>query len=82
MSWNYRVVHETEAVPGPDETEIEDIYTIREVFYDDDHKPELWSAEPCSPQGDNLASLREDLGHMLMALEQDVLEESELPHAE
>lgn len=79
MSWNYRVVHETEAISGPDEIEIEDVFTIREIYYDANGEPEMWSADPCSPQGDNLASLREDIDHMLRALDQPVIEITDLP---
>lgn len=79
LSWNYRVVREVCPVPGSEETE--NIFTVREVFYDDDGKPELWSAEPCSPQGQTHDELRTDLGYMLMALEQPVIEMADLPGA-
>ncbi len=74
--WNYRVVREVCPIPG-DETE--DVFTIREVFYDDDNKPEMWSSDPCGPQGQTHDEIRSDLGFMMLALEQPVIEMSDLP---
>jgi hypothetical protein len=71
MSWNYRVVREV--------ADDEDVFTVREVFYDDDGKPEYWS-DACSPQGETHDGLRADLGYMLMALEQPVVEMDDLPN--
>lgn len=41
MSWNYRVVHKTRQARGTDE--VVDLYSIREVYYDDDGKPNGWA---------------------------------------
>lgn len=80
LGWNYRVVREVCTLPADLGTE--DVFTLREVFYDNGGKPELWSAEPCHPQGETLDDLRADVGYMMKALEQSVIEMADLPHAE
>ena len=80
MSWNYRVVREVIALPS--DLEAEEVFTIREVYYDKKDQPELWSTEPCSPQGNGRDDLRSDLTHMLLALEQPVIEMEDLPNGE
>lgn len=80
LSWNYRVVREVCTLPADLGTE--DVFTLREVFYDDEGKPELWSSDPCHPQGETLDDIRADLNYMLVALEAPVLEMADLPGVE
>lgn len=77
MSWNYRVVRESVPVLGTSESE--DVFTIREIYYDDDGRPELWSSDACHPQGETFNELCDDLGFMFRALGEPVLEMADLP---
>lgn len=68
--WNHRVfkyVH-----PEGDEE-----YTVREVYYDDDGKPELYSAEPQPPCGPTLEDLIVELGRMQVACAKPILTEAD-----
>ncbi len=63
MSWNYRVMKETDGCLG-----------IHEVYYNDvTGKPEGWT-ERAFVIGDDLDELRSALAMMLAALEKDVLD--------
>jgi len=59
--WNYRFCVET--VPdGLGGTE--DVWTVREVYYDDDGKANGVTAEPIHAQSDTWAGLVDELGRM------------------
>jgi len=67
MSWNYRFCCET--VPdGLGDTE--DVWTVREVYYDDEGKVNGFSADPTWPQGSTWIELADDLGRMNSAMGQ------------
>lgn len=64
--WNYRVMKSY--VSG------ETYYAIHEVYYDDAGEPHSWTEDAIDPVGDTLDELRNELLHMLVALERDVFE--------
>lgn len=69
MTWNHRVMkHEEDGVT---------LYTIREVFYEDDGGIS-WTAEPIHPQGETLGELQSEVEMMLTAFTRSVLDEGEL----
>ena len=72
MTWNYRVIHE-KIILGDYE---EDVYTIHEVYYDEEGNPELTTESACYPQGETLDELREDMEFYRRALSKPVLEMS------
>lgn len=67
MSWNYRAVVE--------HCGDEDVYTLREVYYDAAGNINGWSPSPAEPHGDSLDELRADLERMRAALDKPALEE-------
>jgi hypothetical protein len=56
--WNYRVTREQ--VTNPDGT-TEPFYALREVYYDDDGKPNAWGKEPATFAGDTPGEVIESL---------------------
>jgi hypothetical protein len=66
MFWNYRIIKRIH----DDGTEL---FAIHEVYYNDDGKPELVTEDPCEPQGETLAELKEDFEWYQKALEHPVL---------
>jgi hypothetical protein len=73
MTWNHRIIREKAT---PEETEVsgeEHYYTIREVYYDDDGKPELVTMEGDAPWGTTVDELKQDVEWYRKALEQPVL---------
>lgn len=65
-TWNYRIMVDADGN-----------YTFREVYYNEEKAIEGWTEE-CSPFGENLEELTNDLNYMLKALAQDVIIESDL----
>jgi len=67
--WNYRIIrrHHKEI-----DTET---FQIHEVYYDDEHQVESWTAGPIDPTGETLLELKGDVELMLKAFEQPVLVE-------
>lgn len=55
--WNYRITRET----FPDG---EHMFAIREVYYDDDGKPNGWTKEPIAAVGDTAIEVLDTLGRM------------------
>ncbi len=73
MVWNHRVIREAFT---PEEAEFEDeefFYTIREVFYFEDGKPELVTMKGDAPWGTTLEELQQDIEWFSKALGQPVL---------
>jgi hypothetical protein len=64
--WTYRVIQK------------EGAYAIYEVYYDDQGTVEAWTESPVAAIGETLEELRQDLEWQLEALDEPVLEESEL----
>jgi len=74
VTWNHRIVREKNT---PEEAEVsgeEYYYTIREVYYDDDGKPELVSLEGDAPFGTTLEELKQDVERFAKALKYLVLD--------
>ena len=65
-TWNYRIMINEDGH-----------YSIREVFYDAEKKIEGWTDE-CSPFGENLEELTNDMNYMMQALQREILVESEI----
>lgn len=63
MTWNHRVMRYADGSLG-----------IHEVFYNDDGNPVSWTEEAIGVAGDNLEELREELTHMLRALDKPILD--------
>lgn len=64
--WNYRVT--VQNVHG------EEVWAVRELYYDADGKVHMWSQNPDHPQGETLAGLRDDLARYADALNHPVLD--------
>lgn len=74
MSWNYRLIHMDVSHPN------EPWYELHEVYYDDNGKPKLWTANAAKVHGSSKAEVIHDL--LLMAFDahrRPVLKESKLP---
>ena len=65
-TWNYRIM-----VNGDGH------FSIREVFYGDNKDIEGWTDE-CSPFGETLDELTNDINYMMQAFQRDILIESEI----
>lgn len=69
MDWNYRVV-----LDASDEDAPEDIlFTIREVFYDNDGEIMFWSDDSATPSGETFQELADDFDRMQEAFERPAL---------
>ena len=71
--WNYRVLKSDDEDAS---------FAIHEVYYDEDNTPLSWSADAIAPYGDTLEELAADLGYMVLALGQPVLNEADLGDGE
>lgn len=68
MTWRYQPVyqHHTHQAPGETEPTTETVYSVCEVYFDDDGALEMWTANPSmTPQGETIEELQGDLQHML-----------------
>jgi hypothetical protein len=61
MSWNYRVIESNGS------------FGVYETYYRKNGSVEAVTEEPCTPHGESLSELREDLKHYRAALSQPVL---------
>lgn len=81
--WNYRVFQTQYQIKFIREKEphLEDVFTIHEVYYDDDDKITLISADSrgISPSGDTSAGLRGDIQKMLRAVTKPILTPKDIP---
>lgn len=71
--WNYRIIKEL----IDDDTKWNKVYyySIREVYYDKDGKPEIWSAEPRKVDAYHTEEdFRENFKYMAQAMERPVIE--------
>lgn len=68
MTWNHRVIREPtgDGYWG---------YSIHEVHYDDDGKPEMMTSGDMSPHGETIEVLRMELEMFSRALDRPVLKE-------
>lgn len=66
MTWNYRVTRTR--VPDGCVGGGEDMYEIREVYYDDDKAIVSWSQDPIAPFGESWREVAEDLVRMQRAV--------------
>lgn len=64
--WNYRLTVQT--VHG------EEVWAIRELYYDKDGKVHMWSEHPDHPQGETLGELRDDIVRYTDALNHPALD--------
>jgi hypothetical protein len=60
-AWDYRVV------------EVDGVFTIREVFYDDQGLPQGCLSTPAAPEGESLDELVDDMKAVERALQQPIL---------
>lgn len=74
MTWNHRVIRQKATSQEAEVSGEEYFYTIREVFYDEEGKPELVMMEPDGPFGTTLEELKQDIEWYATALEQPVLD--------
>lgn len=75
--WNYRVVHRIHHGSMPEFNE--DVYTIHEVYYDNDGKVRAVSSEPSPVYADDMAGLNWVLKKMQEAYTKEVLEWDNIP---
>ena len=64
--WNYRIAHRPKSDPLLG-------YMIYEVFYDQDGKVKMYTANPISPFGDIPDELYEDMFNMMRAFDEEPL---------
>ena len=76
MSWDYRVVHSREVLPGV--IGAEDVYAIHEVFYDNQGEPNGVAACAAPVQAETLEGLNEVRMLMAVACQKPVLEWDEI----
>lgn len=70
MSWNYRVI----MIPGNEDAVFdEDLFVIREVFYNADGEIQFWSEEDASAIGETFDELCNDYDNMTAAFEKPIL---------
>lgn len=78
MSWNYRMTRQSTGVP-----EEPYIYAIREVYYDEKGKPNGWTADAISPDGETFhEAIRQWTKALSDASAQHVLDIDTLPPVE
>lgn len=56
MTWNYRMTVET--------CDDEDVWALREVYYDDDGNVTSWSKDPVTPIGTSWREFADELSRM------------------
>jgi hypothetical protein len=66
MSWDYRVI------------EHNGMFTIHEVYYNDNCDITSISQDPMGPSGDTLEDLKDDMEYFLQALDMPVLKKEEI----
>lgn len=78
MAWSYRVIRHVDSrhsvAPAKQVG-----FSIREVYYDDEDRMNATTKDPSSPYGDTLEELRNDLKHMLEALDAPVVNWDDIP---
>lgn len=62
--WNYRLCVETKHIPGEDPK----VWSIREIYYDDENQVEHWSSDPIDVQALSLDDLAWMFGKFTEAL--------------
>ena len=77
--WDYRVIKREIHYPSDDNSvpETYEMYSIQEVYYDEDGKPAAHSID-LQVEQDTITGMRTQLEQMLKALDDDVLDEIEL----
>lgn len=73
FAWRY-VVSRSNASTNPDAEPGGEAFEIRELYPLDDSKKPLYTVDPVAPMGATLDELREELLHMLAALDQPILD--------
>lgn len=68
--FNYRIFKELEQI-APNETE--EVFTIRQVGYDENNKPINYTSEPYWPIGNTTEELHTNIHQMLLAFNKPVL---------
>ena len=72
LKWNYRIIkRKTDAF---EDVEAQDYYSIEEVFYDKDGKPEMHTSD-IGVGAPSLEELKELVGRLNTAIENDVVDE-------
>lgn len=70
MSWNYRVTRTHVTTPdGP-----QNVYEIREAYYDENGQVTSWSENPIAPYGETWHELAEDLVKMQRAISMAIID--------
>ena len=70
MTWNYRVI----LIPAKEDVLFsEDVYVIREVFYNSNDEIEFWSEEDATAMGDTFEELCNDYDNMTEAFNKPIL---------
>jgi hypothetical protein len=64
--WNYRITYRP--------SDIEQGYSIREVFYNDNGDPVSYTSNEISPYGESKDELISDLAYMIQAISQDIVD--------
>jgi hypothetical protein len=74
MTWNHRVIRQKATPQEAAASGEEYFYSIREVFYDEEGKPELVTMEPDGPFGTTLEELKQDIEWYAKALDYPILD--------
>lgn len=67
MTWNYRVIRSVDAEGEP-------LYSVHEVYYDKDGKPDSWTCDPVFLSAESVQQLIKDVVWILKSLTEPVLE--------
>lgn len=75
MYWNYRVIKK----PPQSATQESACFEVHEVFYDENDDIEAWTKDACSPMGETMEELIDDINYFQQALKHPVLMEQAGP---
>ena len=64
--WNYRITYR--------QSDIEQGYSIREVFYNDNGDPVSYTTNEIAPYGESKDELISDLAYMIQAISQEIVD--------
>lgn len=72
MHWNYRVVKKNVYMGKTISSEVQ--FGIYEAYYNDKDEPTMITTDNIAPYGETVEELKDDLTHMMLALEKPVLD--------
>jgi len=71
MSWNYRLCKQTVTTPSG---ELETVFAIHEVYYEEDGQITAWTERPAYPMGETRDEFLGDMYHYRQAVEKGIVD--------